>query len=87
MKLKTWRYRPTWWNISTRLPFSVMGEYNDIEIMDGYWITLARPDNRQIGLVSNRGKHLVHPGEEVLRAMVRNWIHVLLEHVAMQATN
>jgi len=63
------------------IAFEVLSS-SKIRMMDGYWITLARPDNRQIGLVSNRGRHLVHPGEEVLRAMVRNWIHVLLEHFA-----
>lgn len=53
----------------------------DICILDGYWMTLARPDNRQMGVVSNRGKHLVHPGEEVLEAMVRNLILVILQHL------
>lgn len=50
-------------------------------ILDGYWVTLARPDNREIGVVSNRPKHMVHPGKEVLLTMVRNWVLVLLQHL------
>lgn len=66
------------------IAFDIIHKYENIRVIDGYWVTLARPDNRQIGLVNNRGKHLVHPGEEVLEAMVRNLIHVLQEHFASQ---
>ena len=57
---------------------------SSIQIMDAYWLTLARPDNRQVGVVKNTKKHLVHPGEEVLQAMVRNWILILVEHLSKE---
>ena len=49
-----------------------------IHIMDGYWITYSRPDNREIGDI---GHKLSHPGLEVQSAMVRIWIMLLLEKV------
>lgn len=57
-------------------------KHTSIQIMDAYWLTYARPDNRQAGLKKNTKKRLVHPGEEVLRTMVRNWILILVEHLS-----
>lgn len=42
-----------------------------IEIMDGYWISLPRPDNREISKKADIGKKLSHPGHEVIYAMVQ----------------
>ena len=56
--------------------------YQDkIQIVDGYWITLARPDNREIDKESNLSKKLSHPGAEVVQAMVRIWTHVMLRTI------
>jgi len=44
-----------------------------IHIMDGYWISLPRPDNTEAGIQNRIGKHLVHPGPEVVWAMSRLW--------------
>ena len=53
-------------------------------IVDGYYITLARPDHREIGEDNAIGKHMVHPGVEVVDAMARVWLtvvaNVLAEH-------
>jgi hypothetical protein len=61
-----------------QIAYDVVSRVDDIRVLDGYWLTLARPDNRQVGLGNVLGKHLVHPGEEVLHAMVRVWMHELL---------
>ena len=49
---------------------------HQIHIMDGYWITYSRPDNREVGDI---GHKLSHPGLEVQSAMVKIWIMLLLE--------
>ena len=41
-------------------------------------ITLARPDCREIGADNAIGKYLVHPGTEVVDAMARIWLTVVL---------
>jgi hypothetical protein len=48
----------------------------DIHLMDGFWITYSRPDNREVGSV---GSKLSHPGLEVLSAMTRIWSMLLLQ--------
>lgn len=60
------------------IAYSILSGVDGIHVLDGYWLTLARPDNRQVGLENMLGKHLVHPGQEVLRAMLQVWMHVLL---------
>lgn len=54
-------------------------DFNDsISIMDGYWITNSRPDNREIGPIGNK---LSHPGLEVQNAMARIWAMIILDKV------
>ena len=47
-----------------------------IGMIDGYWITYSRPDNREIGPIGNK---LSHPGEEVQSAMSRIWAVLILD--------
>ena len=54
------------------------GTGNSIAIMDGYWITHPRPDNREIGDI---GKKLSHPGVEVLSTMARTWVMLIRDRV------
>ena len=49
-----------------------------ISIMDGYWITISRPDNREFGDI---GKKLSHPGREVLSVLTRRWSMMILERL------
>ncbi len=49
---------------------------DSFQIMDGYWITYSRPDNREIGTV---GSKLSHPGLEVQSAMSRIFAMLILE--------
>eukprot|EP00980_Cylindrotheca_fusiformis_P005013 scaffold1062_cov130-Cylindrotheca_fusiformis.AAC.19 len=59
--------------------YDVLKAYSDkIQIMDGFWITHPRPDNREIGDIGNK---LSHPGLEVQGAMARIWSMLILERV------
>ena len=59
------------------IAFTVLREYHDtIQIMDGFWITHSRPDNREVGEI---GKKLSHPGLEVQVAMATIWSMMILE--------
>jgi hypothetical protein len=63
--------------------FEVLADYKDtsnIDIMDGYWITYSRPDNREVGDI---GKKLSHPGAEVLSAMARTWVMLISDRVCL----
>ena len=62
------------------IAFEVLNGFPRIQIMDGYWITYARPDNREIG---DTGKKLSHPGVEVLSAMTRKWVMLMMDKVCL----
>ncbi len=51
---------------------------NNILIADGYWLTLPRPDHTQVSTQNEVGKHLVHPGFEVLSVLARRWFMLIL---------
>jgi hypothetical protein len=51
---------------------------NAFLVVDGYWITLARPDHRETDRQARIGKKLSHPGPEVVDAMVRIWTMILV---------
>ena len=69
--------------------YEVLSEYNNafrnssgataISTMDGYWLTLARPDHREIARINTIGKHLVHGGIEIVDVLVRKWSMMILE--------
>lgn len=68
------------------IAFEVLAEHDNttddtIEMMDGYWVTYPRPDNREIGDI---GKKLSHPGMEVLSVMTRKWAMLILYTVCHQ---
>lgn len=51
----------------------VIGSPHFVQIVDAYWITLARPDNRETNKNADIGRKLSHPGLEVISHMVRIW--------------
>lgn len=55
--------------------------FPEIPIMDGYWISYARPDNREItpGLKKALEKKLSHPGLEVVLTLLRQWTTIVLQ--------
>jgi len=50
----------------------------DVYVSDGYWASLARPDNTEAGTLQKRGKHLVHPGMDVVVSLTMNWLLLIL---------
>jgi len=54
----------------------IQSRSNAILIADGYWTTLPRPDHTQVSNAQMTGKHLVHPGYEVLGLFARRWLHI-----------
>jgi len=68
--------------------------FKDIRVLDAYWLTLARPDNREIGFVGNSDlydvlnlpKHLIHPGSEVVTALFNNWVRVAMLDCRLPST-
>lgn len=59
----------------------VVGDSKDsnLYIMDGYWISLSRPDNREVNKNADLGKKLSHPGHEVVYAMVRFFVMMMTQ--------
>ena len=64
------------------IAYDVMKEnFKTIPIMDGYWVSYARPDNREItskkkGVLERK---LSHPGLEVVFAMLRTWSTIVAQ--------
>lgn len=56
-------------------------KFPQVQIVDGYYISYARPDNREIDFKSALGKKLSHPGAEVMSAMVRTWSMLFLQQL------
>ncbi len=60
------------------IAYDVIGnQSSNILVADGYWITLPRPDHTQISQQNKVGKHLVHPGYEVLSVFARRWFMMI----------
>lgn len=56
----------------------IQKQSKNILIVDGYWLTLPRPDHTQTSEENEVGKHLVHPGFEVLSVFARRWFMLIL---------
>lgn len=55
-----------------------------IEAMDAYWMSLARPDHREISEKGRRAK-LAHPGPEVITALVRTYLTLVVSQLGCMA--
>ncbi len=54
-------------------------------ILDGYWLTVSRPDNTQVKTEQNEiGAHLVHYGPEVVSALNRQLLMLILHAICPQ---
>jgi len=51
----------------------------NVMVLDAYWLTLSRPDNRQINADNDLTQHLVHAGEEVYSVLIRKWAMLIIE--------
>ena len=58
---------------------------DDVLIMDGFWTSLARPDNTEMGPRNQIGKHMVHPGVEVMDALARKFMHIMVRSTCSEA--
>lgn len=61
-----------------QIAHGIIQKHSSIYITDGYWITLPRPDHTQTSETNQVGKHLVHPGYEVLSLFARRWLMLIL---------
>ena len=59
----------------------IQKESSSILIADAYWLTLPRPDHTQVSAENEVGKHLVHPGMEVLSVFARSWLMLILRRL------
>jgi hypothetical protein len=50
-----------------------------IPVMDTYWLTLSRPDQREVDIDNNIKKKMVHSGPQVYSVLVRKWFMMILE--------
>ena len=66
-----------------RIAWDVLQTKN-VSSLDGYWMTLARPDHREIVEEPERvvGNKLAHAGPEVYSVMLREIIMLLFSSVA-----
>ena len=55
----------------------ILKQSSTIQIVDGYWLTLPRPDHTQTSSGNEVGKHMVHPGFEVLSVLARMWFMLI----------
>ena len=64
------------------IAFEVLQDaFPTISIMDGYWVSYARPDNREIapGKKKTLERKLSHPGLEVVSVMLRTWATIVAQ--------
>ena len=64
------------------IAYDVMKDsFPTIPVMDGYWISYARPDNREISVGNKKAleKKLSHPGMEVVFTLLRQWTSIIVQ--------
>ena len=54
---------------------------NGIPVMDAYWLSLSRPDHRQINVDNTLAGQLVHAGPEIYSVLTRKWAMMILERL------
>lgn len=64
----------------------IQKQSSNILIADGYWLTLPRPDHTQVSAANEVGKHLVHPGMEVLSVFARSWLMMILRRLCRDSS-
>jgi hypothetical protein len=56
-------------------------QFPSIPIMDGFWVSYARPDNREVTARKKKAleKKLSHPGKEVVYTMLRTLSNIVAQ--------
>jgi hypothetical protein len=62
------------------IAWQVMKEF-DIPVMDAYWLTLSRPDHREVTKTNGIVEKILHAGPEVHSVLVRKWAMMILESI------
>jgi hypothetical protein len=52
-----------------------------VPIMDTYWLTLSRPDHREVNNLNSINMKMIHAGPQVYSVLVRKWFMMILEAV------
>lgn len=71
-------FSPNFVEYINSIAFSILDKFDTIHVLDGFWITLARPDNRWKDKTNSIGQNLIHPGYEVLQGMVHMFWNFVL---------
>jgi hypothetical protein len=66
------------------IAWEVMKEF-DIPVMDTYWLTLSRPDHREVNKENGIAEKMAHAGVEVYSVLVRKWAMLILETICPSA--
>ena len=67
-------------NKFNQIAYDLLKKYPSVYILDGYWLTLPRPDNTEVSKDNKAGKHLAHPGFAVTQVLGRKWFTFLMRH-------
>lgn len=73
-------YSPNFCHYWNTIAYNILQELKlaNILVLDGYWVTHARPDNRWSSKVNDIGEKLVHPGKETFNGMIQMYWTLLL---------
>jgi hypothetical protein len=65
---------------------TVVRQFPGLHVVDGFDVSLARPDHREVDAKSALGRKLSHPGQEVITTMVRIWSMLFLQQVCSSSS-
>jgi hypothetical protein len=66
------------------IAWEVMKEF-DIPVMDTYWLTLSRPDHREVSVYNDIIHKMAHSGPEVYSVLARKWAMMILGTICPSA--
>jgi hypothetical protein len=66
------------------IALEVMEEF-DIPVMDTYWLTLSRPDHREVTVNNDIPPKMAHSGPEVYSVLFRKWAMMILATICPSA--
>jgi hypothetical protein len=66
------------------IAWEVMQEF-DIPVMDTYWLTLSRPDHREVTAKNDIPEKMAHAGPQVYSVLVRKWAMMILGTICPSA--
>lgn len=70
-----------------RVALDTLRSFKDVYVMDGYWLTYARPDHREVTPPNTLSDKLVHAGPEVYSVLTRQFAAMILDAIDRYAPN